>query len=241
VGYAVWEGEAAEIGLGEEYAVTRKKPKQRKSREEQVPNQGPAEETRQSHAERVEAPLPEEPFVSPEEEEEPRAESEAAVLQEEIGLLETQLQSLRDRYIRAVADLDNARKRARRAILEAREEAVAGVLVEVLSVVDDFERALETARAGPDASSEMQAVYEGIELIYRRLMRTLERRDVRPIEALGEPFDPTRHEAVAQVPAGDEVKEGTVALETQKGYVMGERVLRPSRVGVAVPDPKDDA
>jgi len=223
---------------GEKKAVTRKKRKEQKPSGEDVVEQAAREEVEQGEAE---AALPEEPLVSAEEEAAPKEESEVAVLQEELGLLETQLQNMRDRYIRAVADLDNSRKRAGQAIMEARKEAVAGVLSEVLSVVDDFERALEIARPGAKAPRETRAVYEGVELIYRQLMQMLERRGVRGIEAVGQAFDPTRHEAVAQVPASDEVKEGTVALEMQKGYLVGDRVLRPSKVCVAVRESPEGA
>jgi molecular chaperone GrpE len=170
----------------------------------------------------------------PEEEEETRAPSELEVLQGETALLEQQLQQMRDRYIRAVADLDNARKRARQAIGEARQQAIAGILQELLPLLDNFERALESSAPGANAPAEMRAVYDGIELIYRQLKQVLERRGVKPIEALGQPFDPHLHEAVVQVPAGKEHPEGTVALEMQRGYTCGDQVLRHSRVGVAV-------
>ena len=202
----------------------------KKRREDKAPEEETREEQGAASEEQV---LPAEELVS-EEEGEAEEESEARVLQEELALLETQLQDMRDRYIRSVADLDNVRKRARRAIGDARKQAVAGLLLEVLTLVDDFERALETQGAGDDGPAEARAVYQGIELIYRQLMGLLERRGVRPIEAVGQPFDPSRHEAVAQIPATDEQKEGTVALEMQKGYLYGDEVLRHSRVGVAV-------
>ncbi len=173
-----------------------------------------------------------------EEEEGIREEPEVEVLQKELSLLETQLQSMRDRYIRAVADLDNARKRARQAIKEARAQGMADVLTELLLLVDSFERALETAHPGAGAPAEAQAVYEGVALIRRQLLQVLERHGVEPIEAVGKPFDPARHEAIAQIPASEGQKEGTVALETQTGYMMGDRVLRPSKVGVVVPPDK---
>ncbi len=173
--------------------------------------------------------------LAPEEREEgEEKESEAGVLRNELAMLEDQLQDMRDRYVRAVADLDNARKRARQAIGDARRQAAAGVLLELVALVDDFERALETMRPGAGASQEMLAAYEGVELIYRRLMTLLERRGVKVIEAVGQPFDPGKHEAVAQIPATDEQKDGTVALEMAKGYMYGSEVLRHSRVGVAV-------
>jgi len=180
--------------------------------------------------------LPAEELVGEDEEGEGREASEVEVLQSELGLLETQLRDMRDRYIRSVADLDNARKRARQAIADARRQAASGVLLEMLTLVDDFERALETVQPGENAPAETRAVYEGIELIYRRLMTLLEKRGVRPIEAVGQPFDPNQHEAVAQIPGTDEQKDGTIALEMQKGYMYGDEVLRYSRVGVTVHD-----
>ena len=177
--------------------------------------------------------LPAEELI-PEEEEEGRAASEVEVLQGEMALLEQQLQQMRDRYIRAVADLDNARKRARQAIGEARQQGITGVLQELLPLLDNFERALESSAPGANASAETRAIYDGVELIYRQLKQVLERRGVKPIEALGQPFDPNLHEAVVQLPASREHPEGTVALEMQRGYTCGDQVLRHSRVGVAV-------
>jgi molecular chaperone GrpE len=141
---------------------------------------------------------------------------------------------VRDRYLRAVADLDNARKRARHEMAEAQVQAAGGVLLEVLGIADNFERALETIAPGPEASAERRAMYEGVSLIYRQLLEMLVRHGVKPIEAVGKPFDTRLHEAVVQVPAEEEEADGLVTLETQRGYLFGDRVLRPSRVGVAV-------
>lgn len=160
--------------------------------------------------------------------------SDAEVLQGELALLEGQLQDIRDRYLRAVADLDNARKRARKEMAEAQVQAVAGVMLGLLPIVDSFERALETTKPGVDASAETKAIYDGMRLIYRQFVDMLTRRGVRAIEALGQPFDPSVHEAVLQVPANEDQEEGAVALELEKGYHFGERVLRPSKVGVAM-------
>ena len=190
-------------------------------------------------SEEAEAPLPGEELI-PEEQEEAPKPSEIEVLQEEVALLGQQLQQMRDRYVRAVADLDNARKRARQAISEARYQAVGGVLLDLLTLLDNFERAMETVDLGPDAPPETQAVYHGVALIYRQLGEILERRGVKPIEAMGQLFDPSRHEAVTRVPVEEDQEEGTVAMEMQKGYMHGDRVLRPSRVGVAVHEAAED-
>ncbi len=176
--------------------------------------------------------LPAEELVSTEEEE--SRGSEVEVLQKELALLEGQLQDLRDRYLRAVANLDNSRKRARREMREVQQRAAASVLLDLLTVVDSFERALGTARDLGAVPAETRAVYDGLTLIYRQLVDLLGRRGVRPISAVGARFDPSFHEAVAQVPAGPEQEEGLVALEVQKGYLYGDQVLRPSKVGVTV-------
>ena len=198
-------------------------------------DEGPEAEMRDDSGAPAEEPaVPAEELVGEDEEGETREASETEVLQNELGLLETQLRDMRDRYIRSVADLDNARKRARQAIADARRQAASGVLLEMLTLVDDFERAMETVRPGEDTPAETRAVYEGVELIYRRLMTLLEKRGVRPIEAVGEAFDPNRHEAVAQIRGTGEQKDGTIALEMQKGYMYGDEVLRYSRVGVTV-------
>ena len=174
--------------------------------------------------------LPAEELI-PGEEEEAR-ESEVVVLQEELQLLEGQLQDMRDRYVRAVADLDNMRKRTRREVREAQHRAASSVLLDVLTIADNFERALGAAKEGRHGPAK--ALYDGIALIYRQLMDMLSRRGIKPIAAVGERFDPAVHEAVAQVPADPEQEEGMVALEIQKGYTYGDQVLRPSKVGVTV-------
>jgi molecular chaperone GrpE len=175
--------------------------------------------------------LPAEELIPTEEE---AAESGVEVLQEELALLEGQLHDMRDRYLRALADLDNMRKRARREMREAQRQAAAGVLLDVLHIVDNFERALGTAGAPGHPSAETKAIYEGIALIYRQLVDMLWKRGVKPIPAVGERFDPTQHEAVTQMAAGPGQEEGIVALEVEKGYTYGDEVLRPSKVGVTV-------
>ncbi len=146
--------------------------------------------------------------------------------------LERQVEEMRNRYLRAVADMDNARKRARQQIADAELRGSEDVLRDMLTVVDNLERALETTRLAPDASPEAQAVYDGVKLIYRQVLDLLARWDVKPIEAVGQQFDITRHEAVAQVAAPPGAEEGVVVEETQKGYMHGGRVLRPSKVVV---------
>lgn len=141
-----------------------------------------------------------------------------------------------DRYLRASAELDNLKKRAQREREEYIRFANESLLREILPVLDNFDRALEAARA----ASETQSVVAGVELIQRELLKVLEKFGVTPYSAQGQPFDPERHEAVQRV-----VKPGapdwTVVEETQRGYLLNGRVLRPAMVVVAVPADSDKA
>lgn len=137
-----------------------------------------------------------------------------------------------DRYLRALADFDNYRRRVQREREEWRRQAQEELLREILPALDNFDRAL-TAGPAPGADGGFRA---GVELIHRDFLKALERVGVRPFSAVGEPFDPLRHEAVARVERAD-VPDRTVVDEMQRGYLFHERVLRPARVVVAVEPP----
>ena len=133
-----------------------------------------------------------------------------------------------DRYLRAAAEFANARRRAE---MRADNEVRAGrerLLSSVLPVVDDFDRAFQSV---PDDARESIWV-EGFALIQRKLQNTLQREGVTPIEAEGQPFDATRHQAVI-VEVADDVPSGTVLQVLQQGYMLDDRVLRPAMVKVA--------
>ena len=133
-----------------------------------------------------------------------------------------------DRYLRAAAEFANARRRAE---MRADNEVRAGrerLLSSVLPVVDDFDRAFQSV---PDDERESIWV-EGFALIQRKLQNTLQREGVTPIEAEGQPFDATRHQAVI-VEVADDVPSGTVLQVLQQGYLLDDRVLRPAMVKVA--------
>jgi molecular chaperone GrpE len=133
-----------------------------------------------------------------------------------------------DRYLRVLADFDNYRKRIGREREEWRRQAQEELLREILSVLDNFDRALAA-----EPASDAGGFRAGVELIHREFLKILERLGVRPFGAVGEPFDPLRHEAVGRAERSD-VADQTVLSETQRGYLFHERVLRPARVVVAV-------
>jgi molecular chaperone GrpE len=141
--------------------------------------------------------------------------------------LQREKETLQDRLLRTAAEFDNYRKRAERERRELSEHAASDVLLELLPIVDNFERALQ-APAGGDP----EAFRKGIEMIHRQMLDLLRKRNVTPIDALGTDFDPQFHQAVIQE-ASDEHREGEVMQELQRGYKLGDRLLRPAMVKVA--------
>lgn len=171
--------------------------------------------------------------------EEPSAEGSdlpAQIIEEELTRLSQALEektreadATHDRYLRALAELDNARKRAQRDREEYIRFANESLLRDLLPVLDNFDRAIQAARASAGA----EAFVAGVELMQRELLRVLEKFGVTAFSAVGELFNPKRHEAVARVPTPDH-PEMTVVEETLRGYLLNGRVLRPAMVTVAV-------
>ena len=141
--------------------------------------------------------------------------------------LQKERNDLYDRLLRKTAEFDNFRKRVERDRKDMIEWAAADVLSELLTIVDDFDRAL-AAEAPPEA----QAYKSGLELIQRQLAELLKKRGVTTIDALGADFDPHLHQAVAYEEV-DGAREGEVVDVMAKGYKLGERLLRPALVKVA--------
>jgi molecular chaperone GrpE len=133
-----------------------------------------------------------------------------------------------DRLLRQTAEFDNYRKRIERERQATSEAAAADLVKDLLPLVDDLERALK-AQAGAEGAETYR---RGVELINKRLDDILRGRGVRPIEALGADFDPNFHEAVAHEPAEGR-REGEVIEDFRRGYMLGDRLLRPSMVKVA--------
>lgn len=133
-----------------------------------------------------------------------------------------------DRLLRKTAEFDNFRKRTERDRQALAAAAAADLLEELLPIVDDLERALgaDTGRDGADAYRR------GVELIHRQLTEILRKRGVRPIDATGADFDPYYHQSVASEPAAGR-RDGEVVEEFRRGYMLGDRLLRPSMVKVA--------
>jgi len=133
-----------------------------------------------------------------------------------------------DRLLRKQAEFDNYRKRTDRERIQLSEAAAADLLTELLPLVDDMERALQ-AHAASDGG---EAIRKGVELIHRQLVDMLRKRGVKPLDALGAEFDPHFHNAVSYEPAEGR-RDGEVVEEFRRGYMLGDRLLRPAMVKVA--------
>jgi molecular chaperone GrpE len=136
----------------------------------------------------------------------------------------------KDKWLRAVAELDNVRKRARRDVGAAESRGIFKLARELLPALDNFERALAAAEAQPE--NRDHHLTDGIRLVQSELLGALARVGIEPDSPLGERFDPHRHEAIAQQPV-DGAEAGTIVAVYSAGYTYGEDVLRPAKVVVA--------
>lgn len=166
-------------------------------------------------------------------------EEELATLRQQLEEEKRKSAEAYDQYLRSVAELRNYKKRVEQEREGLAREAGAGLIARLLPVLDDFDRAMAVL---PDEKLLHLSWIEGIALIYRRFQAILEQSGLRPIEAVGQPFDPYLHEAILyeEVPAE---QDGTVLHELQKGYKLYDRVLRPTlvKVGRAAAAPSADA
>jgi molecular chaperone GrpE len=146
---------------------------------------------------------------------------------DEVARLRQEIADLRDRSMRTLADFDNFRKRSERERQELRRYALLEPMRELLTVADNLDLALSAQGSAEDLK-------RGVELIHRQMQELMRRFGVTEVAALGQPFDPTVHEAVSREESA-EVKAPTVVAELRRGYKMHDRLLRPAMVKVAVP------
>jgi len=149
-------------------------------------------------------------------------------LEEKVARLESEVKSANERVLRERADLENFRKRTAREREEVLRYGNERLVKDLLSVIDNLERALEHASSGENG----QPLIEGVTMVRGELVAVLERHGVSPVAALGERFDPARHEAVEEVESDDH-EPRTVVREHQKGYMLRDRLIRPALVGVS--------
>lgn len=149
-------------------------------------------------------------------------------LQAQIADKDKELAELKDRYLRSLADSENARKRIRQQSEETVRLQRENLLRELLPVVDNLERAVDAARGGGNG----KPIVEGVEMVLRSMLDFLKAHGVTQLTSVGQPFDPQRHEAVDQIESSQHLPN-TIVNEFHRGYQIGDRLLRPARVAVA--------
>lgn len=148
---------------------------------------------------------------------------------DKIKQLEKENQELKDKYLRLLAEFDNTRKRLDKDRQDFVKFANEGMIVELLNVLDDLERAIELAQGGHE---DLPVFLKGVEMVLAHLYELLKEYGVKPIEAKGKPFNPHCHEALMQA-EDKNLPEHTIVEELQKGYMLNDKVIRTSKVKVS--------
>lgn len=146
----------------------------------------------------------------------------------ELESLQSQISELKDKYLRLVADFDNFRKRTARERLELIQTASKDVITDLLTVLDDSERAEKQLQSSDDVNS----IREGITLVFNKLRNSLNGKGLKAMQSVGAEFNPELHEAITEIPAPTEEMKGKVIDEVQKGYYLNEKIIRHAKVVV---------
>lgn len=141
--------------------------------------------------------------------------------------LKAQIDELNDKYLRQVAEFDNFRRRSAKERMEMIQTAGREVIIDLLDVLDDSERAQKQL----ETTEDVQQIKEGVGLVFSKLRSTLIAKGLKPIEALNQPFNVDLHEAITEIDAGEEMK-GKVVAEVQKGYYLNDKIIRFAKVVV---------
>ena len=147
-------------------------------------------------------------------------------VEEQLAAAQAQVATLQDSYLRAMAEMENSRRRADEAVERAHKFAVEKFAKNMLPVIDSLEKALEIA------GDEKNPMIEGVEATYRQLVKAMEMSGMVEINPVGEKFDPTKHQAITMVPAMEGQTSGHVAQVFQRGWLINDRVLRAALVSV---------
>lgn len=186
--------------------------------------EAPATENEEPEAEEAEAPKTEEATAAETPEEAPAAEEE----QDPLEAANEKIAELNDKYLRKVAEFDNYRKRTLKEKAELILNGAEKTLTKILPVIDDMERAIENGKKTDD----VEALREGMDLIYKKFIKILEGEGVERIETQGKDFDTDYHEAIAMVPGMGDDNKGKVIDCVQTGYTLNGKVIRYAKVAV---------
>jgi len=146
----------------------------------------------------------------------------------EIEILRNELGEMKDKYIRKVAEFENYKKRSLKERMELIQTAGKEVIVDLLEVLDDCERAEKQL----NASEDIDQVKEGVMLVFNKLKSLLTAKGLKPMETVNKDFDPDMHEAIAEIPAPTKEQKGKVIDEIQKGYYLNDKIIRFAKVVV---------
>lgn len=146
-----------------------------------------------------------------------------------ISELNAKLSEANDKFLRLYSEFDNYRKRTSKERIELSKTASEDLIVSLLPIIDDFERALKAI----ELTEENKILREGVELIYNKLLNILSQRGLKPMESIGKEFNSEIHEAIAQVPTENEESKGKIFDEVIKGYYLHEKVIRHAKVVVS--------
>lgn len=158
--------------------------------------------------------------------EEPTADQPPVSPEQTSNKVEAELADMKDKYLRLYSEFDNYKRRTAKERMDLLKTANQEMVVALLPVVDDFERARQSMQQAQDITS----VKEGVDLIYNKLANILQQKGLRPMNTIGTPFDAEIQEAITQVPAPDENLKGKVIDEVEKGYYLNEKVIRFAKV-----------
>ena len=151
--------------------------------------------------------------------------NEPVVDESEIEKLRAQVAELNDKYLRQAAEFDNFRRRGAKERIELIQTAGRDVITDLLVVLDDSERAQKQMEATDDVTQ----IKEGVQLVFSKLRNTLSAKGLKPMDAVGEDFNPDLHEAITEIDAGEEMR-GKIVDEVQKGYYLNDKIIRFAKV-----------
>ncbi|MFZ4413561.1 MAG: nucleotide exchange factor GrpE [Bacteroidales bacterium] len=155
--------------------------------------------------------------------------TEKEKFEDTINDLGNKLAETNDKYLRLYSDFDNYRKRTAKERMDLSKTASEGMIVSLLPVLDDFERAIKAI----ETNEQTNVLKEGVELIFNKLQNILVQKGLKAMESIGNTFDADLHDAIAQMPAMDEESKGKVLDEVVKGYYLSDKVIRHAKVVVA--------
>ncbi|MFT3825497.1 MAG: nucleotide exchange factor GrpE [Chitinophagaceae bacterium] len=154
--------------------------------------------------------------------------NEPVASEDETEKLKAEIQELKEKYLRQVAEFDNFRKRTAKERLELIQTAGKDVITSLLPVIDDCDRAEKQLQS----SNDIEAIRQGVQLVFNKLKNTLQAKGLKPMQSIGTEFNADHHEAITEIPAPSEDLKGKVLDEVEKGYYLNDKIIRFAKVVV---------